>query len=74
VGAAAGAFKPAPRELRIRVPWEGPLRSVRLGAEALRDVAEAELERQPSGFARSEGWAIVKLRDRPEAFQVTLEP
>jgi alpha-glucosidase len=74
VGAAAGAFKPAPRELRIRLAWEGPLRGVRLGSEALRGFSEAELERQPTGFARSEGWAVVKLRDRPEAFQVALEP
>jgi alpha-glucosidase len=74
VGAGTGSFKPKPRELRFRIAWDGPLRAARVGDQALRSLSEAELAREASGFAQADGWLIVKLPDRPEAFQLTLEP
>ena len=74
VGAATGSLKPDPRELRFRIAWDGPLREARVGDQTLRSFSEAELAREASGFAQTDGWLIVKLPDRPEAFQLTLEP
>lgn len=74
VAAGAGSFRPAPRDLRLGILWDGPLRRVRVRNEDLRPFAEDELARQPTGWARAEGRVVVKLRDRLEAFQVALEP
>jgi alpha-glucosidase len=75
VDAARGSWRPPARELRLRVLTDAAPRRVLLGAEPLPELAESELAKQPRGFARgADGFVVVKLADRFDAFQVTLEP
>ena len=75
VGAAEGSWRPHPRELRLRVLFEGAPRRVLLGRETLPALTEESIARQPSGWMRApDGFVVVKLADRFDAFQLTLEP
>lgn len=74
VGAAEGSWRPAARELRLRVLFDGAPRRVLLGREALPALSEEALAKQSSGWTRTaDGLVVVKLSDRFEAFRVSLE-
>jgi alpha-glucosidase len=68
VGAAEGSWRPAPRELRLRVAWSGaaPRRVL---------VGKQPLSAPPGGWAPgAEGFVTVALPDRFDAFELRLEP
>ncbi len=66
VGAAEGSWRPKQRELRLRLPWPGsaPAR-VGIGGQPLA---------APSGGWLRDGFLTVSIRDRFDAFEVTVEP
>jgi alpha-glucosidase len=75
VGAAKGSWRPAARGLRLRVLFEGTPRRVLLGKETLPALSEDALAGQSSGWARSaDGFVVVKLPDRFDAFRIGIEP
>lgn len=75
VGAAQGAWRPVARELRLRVLSTNAARRVLLGGEVLPALGEAELARQAKGYTRTaDGFMVVKLRERFDAFELRLEP
>ena len=70
---AAGPYRPAARDLVLRVRVDTAPARVRVGAETL---AQADTS-QPGvrGWSRSaDGVVSVRLADRFEAFQVAIEP
>ena len=76
VSAAEGSWRPAARDLRLRIVWpDAAPKRVLLGQEALPALTEAQLAAQPTGWARTtDGFVTVKLKDRYESFRVSLEP
>jgi alpha-glucosidase len=71
VGAAQGSYRPAERDLVLKVHFEGEPRRVAIGGEALPRI---EADRPGRGFVVSEdGTVSVRLKDRFDAFTVTLQ-
>jgi alpha-glucosidase len=75
VTAAEGAWRPAERELRFRIWTDAAPRVVRLGKETLAALPADQLPASGSGWARTaDGFVVVKLKDRFDAFRLSLEP
>jgi alpha-glucosidase len=75
VGAPEGSWRPAPRDVVFELRGAGEPARVTATGSALARVDEARLSAEPAGWARTEqGLVIVKLRDRAEAFTITVEP
>jgi alpha-glucosidase len=75
VAAAEGPWRPAARGLQLHVLTDAVPRRVLLGSQALPALGEADLAKQASGWARTaDGFVIVKLPDRFEAFRISIEP
>jgi alpha-glucosidase len=75
VGAPEGSWRPAPRDVVFELRGVGEPSRVTAGGAALARLDAQRLATEPAGWARTDqGVLVVKLRDRPEAFTVTLEP
>jgi alpha-glucosidase len=75
VGVSEGSWRPAPRDLIFELREGADPSRVSLGASTLPRLDAARLAAEPSGWSRTErGVVLIKLRDRPEAFAVTVEP
>jgi alpha-glucosidase len=75
VGAPEGSWRPAPRDLIFELRGAGEPSRVTAGEEALAHLDTARLATEPKGWTRTDqGVVLIKLRDRTEAFTVTLEP
>ena len=75
VEAARGSWRPAARELRLRLLTDAAPRRVLLDAQPLPFFPEDALGAQAVGFTRTaDGFVVVKLPDRFDAFRVSLEP
>jgi alpha-glucosidase len=75
VSAAEGSFRPAERELRFRVLTDAAPRVVKLGQQVLPALSPEQLATPGAGWARSaDGRVVVKLKDRFDAFRLSLEP
>jgi alpha-glucosidase len=73
VSAAAGRYRPASRDLMLRIRLDSVPGRVRFGTEALPrlDTSKPGVK----GWSRSEdGVVTVRLPDRFDAFQVAIEP
>ena len=76
VSAAEGSWRPAARDLRLRILWpDAAPKRVLLGREPLPALTEARLSAEPTGWARTaDGFVTVKLKDRYDSFRISLEP
>jgi alpha-glucosidase len=76
VSAAEGSWRPDPRDLRLRILWpQAAPKRVLLGGDALPALGEAQMGAQTSGWTMSaDGFLTIKLKDRYDAFRVSLEP
>jgi alpha-glucosidase len=75
VGAPEGSWRPAPRELVLRILAEGEPARVTVGSRALPRLAADAWARTAEGWMRAEdGFVVVKGPDAWTALQVTLEP
>ena len=73
IGAAEGRFRPAARNLELRVRSERPASQVALAGQKLAALA-ADSPAGATGYRNEAGFMIVTLPDRYDAFQVTLTP
>lgn len=75
VSAAQGTWRPSARRLRLRVLTDVAPGRVLLGGEPLPALSADNLARQARGYTRSaDGFVVVELADRFDAFQLSLEP
>lgn len=73
LGAARGSFRPAGRELVLRVKLDQVPSGVRLGAAAVPVCASARPSGTPPCWSwEREGWAAVRLRDGADAMRVEI--
>jgi hypothetical protein len=75
VGAPEGSWRAAPRDIVFELRGAGEPSRVTAGGAPLARVDAERLAREPAGWGRTDpGVVVVKLRDRPDAFTVTVEP
>ena len=75
MAAMEGSWRPAPRDLVFEVRGAGEPSRVAVAGEALARFDAAGLEKAARGWTRTEnGLVVVKVRDRTDAFTLTLEP
>ena len=75
VGAPEGSWRPAPRDVVFELRGVGEPSRVTAGGATLARLEAPRLATESAGWARTDqGLMLVKLRDRPEAFTVTVEP
>lgn len=72
-GAVEGSWRPAPRDLVLRIRWEGEPRRVLLGSAPLARLGPTPSEDATGWRVAEDGFIEVRLRDRAEAFAVSLE-
>lgn len=70
--ALVGSYRPAARDLVVSVRLDAPLKRVLLDGAPLPQVA-VESGRQVGWGMAKDGFVMVRFRDRPQAFTVTLE-
>jgi alpha-glucosidase len=74
VAATEGSWRPAPRDIVFELRGAGEPSTVTAGGAALTRLEATRLAAEPSGWTRTDqGVLVVKLRDRAEAFTVTVE-
>jgi Domain of unknown function (DUF5110) len=75
VAAPEGSWRPASRDVVFEVRGAGEPSRVSAGGAALARLDAERLAAAPAGWSRTDqGVVVVKLRDRADAFTVTLEP
>jgi alpha-glucosidase len=75
VGAPEGSWRPAPRDVVFELRGVGEPSRVTAGGATLARIEAPRLATESAGWARTDqGLMLVKLRDRPEAFTITVEP
>jgi len=75
VGAPEGSWRPAARDVVFELRGAGEPSRVTAGGAPLARLDAERLASEPAGWARTDqGVVVVKLRDRAEAFTVTVEP
>jgi hypothetical protein len=75
VGAPEGSWRPAPRDVVFELRGVGEPSRVTAGGATLARLEAPRLATESAGWARTDqGVLLVKLRDRPDAFTVSVEP
>jgi alpha-glucosidase len=75
VGAPEGSWRPAPRDVVFELRGMGEPSRVTAGVTSLARLDAQRLAKEPAGWARTDqGVLVVKLRDRADAFTISVEP
>jgi alpha-glucosidase len=73
IRAPEGAFRPAARDLVLRLPWEGDVNQVTSGGTALTRYSARDLARESAGWTiTDDGFVEVKQPDRFDAMTITI--
>jgi alpha-glucosidase len=75
VAAPEGPWRPASRNLELKLPWRGEPSRILIDGAALGRATPEALERQPQGWTHDAdgGFVTIRLPDRFEAVRVTIE-